>query len=173
MSNGPGVKKSDRPLEPVERISEALFGLIMVLTFTSSISAAESGRSEVRTMLFGAFGCNLVWGVIDAVLYLMACLAERSKEAAAARPRLTGTDWVGAVGIFLWVFLITFPVAIPFIFVRDVRLALRISNGVAVALLFVAGYAYGRTVGLRPGWTGLVMVLLGGALVAATIALGG
>jgi VIT family len=173
MSNGPAARKSDRPLEPVERISEALFGLIMVLTFTCSISIGESGREDVRTMLVGAFGCNLVWGVIDAILYLMACLAERAKQEPAARPRLGGKDWLAALGIFLWVFLITLPVAVPFVLVHDVRLALRISNGVAVALLFLAGHAFGRTAGLNPWWTGMVMVLLGGALVAATIALGG
>lgn len=178
MPDGPASKKSDRPLEPVERISEALFGLIMVLTFTCSISIGESGREDVRTMLVGAFGCNLVWGVIDAILYLMACLAERGKELSRLpeprpRPRLGARDWLAALGIFLWVFVITFPVAIPFVVVRDVRLALRISNGIAVVLLFLAGYAFGRSSGLRPGWTGLVMVLLGGALVAATIALGG
>ena len=69
---------SKRVLEPVERISEVLFGLIMVLTFTGSLSAAESGRAEVRTMLIGAIGCNLAWGLIDAIMYLMGCLADRS-----------------------------------------------------------------------------------------------
>ena len=173
MSNAPAARKSGRLLEPVERISEALFGLIMVLTFTCSISVGEAARDDVRTMLVGAFGCNLVWGVIDATLYLMACLAERAKQSAPERPRLTGKDWLAALGIFFWVFVVTIPVAIPFVVVHDVRLALRISNGIAVALLFVAGYAFGRSSGLRPGWTGVVMVLLGGALVAATIALGG
>jgi VIT family len=217
----PAAARSDRPLDPVERISEALFGLIMVLTFTCSISVADTGRDDVRTMLVGAFGCNLVWGVIDAILYLMACVAERGSGidtlrsvrraatpregqgiVAAAlppalasalepeelerlrrkivdgpepplRPRLAGRDWLGALGIFLWVFFITFPVTIPFFFVHDLRRALRFSNAVAVVLLFVAGYAFGRSSGLRPGWSGLVMVGLGGGLVAATIALGG
>ena len=60
--------KSPRlPLEPMERISEILFGLIMVLTYTCSFSVAGAGREEVRTMLVGALGCNLAWGVIDAV----------------------------------------------------------------------------------------------------------
>ena len=52
-------------LSPIERVSEVLFGLIMVLTFTGSLSAAESGRAEVRTMLIGALGCNIAWGLID------------------------------------------------------------------------------------------------------------
>src|SRR3954449_2523303 len=77
MDPSPMTSSSSRVLEPIERISEVLFGLIMVLTFTGSLSAAESGRAEVRTMLFGALGCNLAWGLIDAIMYLMGCLAER------------------------------------------------------------------------------------------------
>src|SRR5262245_34049225 len=64
-------------LDPTERFSEILFGLIMVLTFTGSLSAAESGRQEVRTMLIGALGCNLAWGIIDAIFYLMGTLGLR------------------------------------------------------------------------------------------------
>src|SRR4051795_13027697 len=71
-----------RVLEPIERISEVLFGLIMALTFTGSLSAAESGQAEVRTMLVGAIGCNLAWGFVDAIMYLMGCLAERGSELA-------------------------------------------------------------------------------------------
>ncbi len=37
-------EKSRRVLDPTERFSEILFGLIMVLTFTGALSAAESGR---------------------------------------------------------------------------------------------------------------------------------
>ena len=68
-----------RILNPMERISEILFALIMVLTFTCSFSVADAGREEVRTMLFGALGCNLAWGVIDAVFYLMACFSARGR----------------------------------------------------------------------------------------------
>src|ERR1700742_3516219 len=71
------LKTSKRVLEPIERVSEVLFGLIMVLTFTGSLSIAEAGRDDVRAMLIGAVGCNLAWGIIDAVLYLMGILAER------------------------------------------------------------------------------------------------
>ncbi len=70
------TKSSKRLLQPMERISEVLFGLIMVLTFTCTFSFAEAGRGEVRKMLIGALGCNLAWGVIDAVFYLMSCLRE-------------------------------------------------------------------------------------------------
>src|SRR5688572_31009402 len=70
---------SKRVLDPVDRISEVLFGLIMVLTFTGSLSVLEAGREDVRTMLIGALGCNLAWGIIDAMLYLMGCLADKGQ----------------------------------------------------------------------------------------------
>src|SRR4051812_44175604 len=133
----------------------------MVLTFTGSLSVAEAGRDDIRAMLIGALGCNIAWGVIDGVLYLMGCLAERGRDLAsyqavmqAADPQqahrlianllppalgsvlqppelermrlrlrelpppptsgLTASDWQGALGVFLLVFLSTFPVTVPF-----------------------------------------------------------
>jgi hypothetical protein len=59
-------------------------------------------------------------------------------------PRLAKEDWLGALGVFLVVFLSLFPVVVRFIFVSNARLALRISNGVALALLFLGGYSFGR-----------------------------
>ena len=212
---------SRRILEPVERVSEVLFGLIMVLTFTGSISAAESGHAEIRTMLIGALGCNLAWGLIDAIMYLMACLGERAQNirtvkavrgaatpeagrqviadalppvvAAALQPadlervrehidrlppppahaRVNARDWLGAVAVFLWVFLCTFPVITPFLFMSDAMTALRVSNGVAIVLLFLTGWSFGHCSGQRPWLAGLIMVLLGIVLVAITMALGG
>jgi len=215
------TQTSKRPLEPMDRIAEVLFGLIMVLAFTGSFSVAESGREEVRAMLLGALGCNLAWGIIDGVMYLMACLAEqgrgilalRAVRAAAdpgeahrvisdalppavaasmqpaelemirqrllqlpqptARPRLSRTDWLGAVAVFLLVFFSTLPVVIPFMVMRDAMLALRISNAIAIGMLFLTGYSFGRCAGYRPFVMGFSMVVLGSILVAITIALGG
>ena len=212
---------SNRVLEPHERISEVLFGLIMVLTFTGSLSVAEAGREDIRVMLIGALGCNIAWGVIDGVLYLMGCLADRGRNLAVfravrqasdpakgqklvadalppivasilqpaelesiqqrlaqledppERARLKARDWIGAVGVFLLVFLTTFPVVIPFLFMTHAQRALRVSNAIAVAMLFVCGYALGRIIGGRAWIMGLLMVLLGIVLVGLTIALGG
>ena len=55
-----------RQLDPIERSSEVLFGLIMVLTFTGSLRITGADRDSVRTMLVAALGCNLAWGMIDA-----------------------------------------------------------------------------------------------------------
>jgi hypothetical protein len=212
---------SKRILEPSERVAEVLFGLIMVLTFTGSLSVAEAGRDDVRTMLIGALGCNIAWGIIDGILYLMGCLAEKGRglrawralkkapnpEAAhgviadllppkmaelltpteleavrqklaklpepPARPGLGKDEWLGALSVFLWVFVTTFPVTIPFIFMQNVARAMRWSNGIAVGLLFVTGYAFGKCSEYRPWLTGIAMVVIGCALVALTMALGG
>jgi VIT1/CCC1 family predicted Fe2+/Mn2+ transporter len=77
------------------------------------------------------------------------------------------------VGVFGLVFLSTFPVVIPFIFMRDVTAALRVSNAIAIVALYLMGDAFGRASGRHPLVTGLVMVVLGLVLVGITIALGG
>jgi hypothetical protein len=66
-----------RVLDPMERISETLFGLIMVLTFICSLGVATAGNINIQTMLIGALGCNLAWGIVDGGLYLLARINER------------------------------------------------------------------------------------------------
>jgi VIT1/CCC1 family predicted Fe2+/Mn2+ transporter len=215
------VKSSKRVLEPITRVSEVLFGLIMVLTFTGSLSVAEAGRDDIRTMLIGALGCNLAWGMIDALLYLMGSLAEKGQGLMSLRAvrkasdpqqaqrliadalpsvvasiltpaeleamrlrlkqlpeppervRLHKDDWLGAVGVFLLVFLSTLPVVIPFVFMHSTLPALRVSNGIAIVMLFLTGYTYGRLTGYHPLGVGIAMVVLGAILVSVTMALGG
>lgn len=74
-------EKRSRVLDPVERTTEIIFGLLMALTFTGSISVATAGREEVRTMMAAALGCNLAWGFADAVLYLIAIATARVRAA--------------------------------------------------------------------------------------------
>ena len=68
---------NNRALDPIDRISEVLFGLIMVLTFTGSISVATDGRAEIKELLWAALGCNLAWGIVDAVMFLMSSVLTR------------------------------------------------------------------------------------------------
>jgi hypothetical protein len=57
-------------LDPDESLGEILAGLIMVLTFTLAAGViSRGGQDGVRTLLFAAVGCNLAWGIIDAVFY--------------------------------------------------------------------------------------------------------
>lgn len=213
--------EAKRWLDPVDRSMEALFGLIMVLTFTGSLSVLSAGRQDVREMLIGAVGCNLAWGLIDACFYLMGILAQRgrgrqlvkrlrtsakvkdtSEVLAEAMPELvvelmtprereslrarivslkkermpallTLDDIKGAIGVFLWVFLITFPVALPFVFIQDAFIALRVSNAIAIALLGLIGWRLAKYAGFIRWITIASMVLFGMIMVAITIALGG
>lgn len=81
----PASKPLKRVLSPIDRVSEVLFGLIMALTFTGTLSAATAGPAEVRTMLIGAIGCNIAWGLVDAVMYLVARLTEQGRGLLALR----------------------------------------------------------------------------------------
>ena len=74
-----------RVLDPMERISETMFGLIMALTFTCTLGAATAGDIKVHTMLAGALGCNLAWGIIDAGVYLLARLNDRGRKMSTLR----------------------------------------------------------------------------------------
>jgi VIT1/CCC1 family predicted Fe2+/Mn2+ transporter len=64
-------------------------------------------------------------------------------------------------------------VAIPFIVMQKVGPAMRVSNAIAIVMLFLTGYAYGSITGRHPWLVGLAMVVLGSILVGMTMALGG
>jgi hypothetical protein len=66
-------------LSPVDRISEMLFGLFMALTFVGAVSVAESGREQIRTLFITALGCNLAWGLADAVMHLIRTITDRGR----------------------------------------------------------------------------------------------
>jgi hypothetical protein len=79
---GPEQMESEagvRILDPLERTTEILFGVIMVLTFTSSISIAQGGEAETREVLLAALGCNVAWGIVDAAFYLMGSFVGRAR----------------------------------------------------------------------------------------------
>lgn len=66
-------------LSPVDRVSELLFGLFMALSFVGAVSVAESGREDIRKMFAAALGCNLAWGLVDAVMYLVRTVTDRGR----------------------------------------------------------------------------------------------
>lgn len=213
--------KESAVLNPVDRIAEVLFGLIMVLSFTGAISASTDAREDVRELLWAALGCNVAWGLVDAIMYLMNVAIERGhaitiikkirasnndlesgqilkdeiqpaiaglmtdQEISTLSSRLknlpepskrhliTGIDLWAGVQIFMLVFLCTFPVAIPFGIFDDLTIAMRASNGVALLLLFIGGFLLAGYAGFRRGITAILYMLIGVALVALTMALGG
>src|SRR5690349_23896495 len=99
MSDTIAEPSGKRVLDPADRVAEVLFGLIMVLTFTGSLSIAEAGREDIRTMLIGALGCNLAWGIIDGLLYLMENLADHGRALATLRKARSADDPQQARGV--------------------------------------------------------------------------
>lgn len=211
-------------LDPGDIFGEILFGLIMVLTFTLGAGlTAEDGPDGVRMLLIAALGCNLAWGIIDGVMYVMGCLLDRgrrnrmlvalkdvtdesvalqsienemdgvltslltpaerraayqglwrlSARAQPEKPRILTEDLLGGLATGLLVTLTALPGAIPFFFMQDKFEALRASNAILLLLLFWCGFFWARFTGVNRWLAGLAMTLIGLALVAAAIALGG
>jgi VIT family len=82
-------------------------------------------------------------------------------------------DLAAALAVFCLVAATAIPAALPFLFISDPRLALRLSNALLIGLLFLAGYYWARYIDLNPWLAGFGLVGLGLALVAIAIALGG
>jgi VIT1/CCC1 family predicted Fe2+/Mn2+ transporter len=214
----------ERHLDPASRLGEVLFGLIMVLsvTLTAGLTVAE-GPAGVRQLLLAALGCNLAWGIIDAVMYVMNCMTERAEKAhfihaiQSAHDESTALDIVrveieprfdalsgpenrevvcraireylaraeapktivakddlyGAVTCFLEVFLSCLPVALPFLIFSEPTLALRVSNILLIAMLYLVGHKWARYAHTNRLVTSLVMVAIGLALVGVAVLLGG
>lgn len=210
-------------LDPSEILGEILFGLIMVLSFTLGAGLViEEGDGAIKEMLLAIIACNIAWGIIDAGMYLMTCVFDRSRnrrlwravKAAAGdaqalaivyswlEPQLGGVtsesalnalgvdvldhlrrrepesasitreDWYGAIASFWLVFISTIPAALPFLIFDSRYLALRVSNGLLLGMLFLVGYQWSRHTSGRPWVVGLGMLACGGALVAVAMAFG-
>jgi VIT1/CCC1 family predicted Fe2+/Mn2+ transporter len=214
----------ERYLDPASRLGEVLFGLIMVLsvTLTAGMTVAE-GRAGVRQLLLSALGCNIAWGIIDAIMYVMNCMTERGRKARliaavqhapdaraaldiirneiepefetltepAAREVLcqsiltylahgeapsssvTKDDLYGAVACFWLVFLSCLPVVVPFLVFSQPTRALRVSNLLMIAMLFLVGQKWAQYAQTNRLVAGLAMVAIGLALVGVAILLGG
>jgi VIT1/CCC1 family predicted Fe2+/Mn2+ transporter len=208
-------------LDPVDRASEVIFGVLMAMTLVGWIGVAESGREELRTLLVAALGCNLAWGITDGVMYLVGLATEerryrallqhlhagadaatgrrivaeellpdvaaslddddleriRARLIAAGPPagtaRLGLENYRAALGIFLLVVVATFPVVLPYVFIDDVVRALRVSQAISIATLFLAGAALARYSGGSTWRIGLLVAAVGALLLVVLIVLGG
>ena len=81
----------ERLLDPVDRISEILFGLIMAVTIVGSLSVATAGANEMREVSSAALGCNIAWGMVDAIMYLVRTATERARNRMLAK-RVVDSD---------------------------------------------------------------------------------
>jgi VIT1/CCC1 family predicted Fe2+/Mn2+ transporter len=196
--------------------------MVLSVTLTAGLSVAE-GPAGVRQLLVAALGCNIAWGIIDAIMYVMSCMTARAEKAhfihaiqsapdasaaldivrveieprfealtgpenrevvcrsiceylaraEAPKTSMTKEDLYGAVACFLLVFLSCPPVVMPFLVFPEPTLALRVSNFLLIAMLFLVGHKWARYAHTNRLVTSLAMVAIGLALVGVAILLGG
>jgi VIT1/CCC1 family predicted Fe2+/Mn2+ transporter len=100
-------------------------------------------------------------------------VAARVRTADIKPNRLTKADFMGAFTSFWLVVIASAPAAIPFLIFDEARFALRISNAILLAFLFVCGFNWARYTLGNPWAAGFVFLAGGVGLVAVAIALGG
>lgn len=219
-----------RLLDPLDRLVEGIYSVLIVLTFTLAVRVVDANASIAvssalaKELFWACFGCAIAWGMIDGVMYILASMAERGQDLRVARtirdsanetegvaafaeqlgvlvplttpeeqqslysdlfrrlqdaplPDRAGfkrEDFAGALGTFLVAVGAALPVVLPLlIFGQNAWLAVRISNLVACAMLFIMGFRWAKYAGGKPLLSGLFLVLIGLALVVIAIPLGG
>lgn len=74
------LEQREPVLNTVDRVCELCFGLFMALTFIGAVKAVTAGADAGYKMFLAALGCNLAWGLADAVMYLVRTLADRGQR---------------------------------------------------------------------------------------------
>jgi VIT1/CCC1 family predicted Fe2+/Mn2+ transporter len=220
-----------RFLDPIDRLTEAIYAVLIVMTFTMAYRAIDAGafpdravEQLVAQLALASFGCAVAWGIIDGAMFVLLSMLERGEnnrllkrvKAAPDEPagidvianHLDGTfeaimsederrdiyrqtyqrmrdnelkqvgfkreEFYGALGVMIIAIIVTLPVVLPLILFRsDANLALRASNGMAIAMLFLFGYQWAKYAGSNPIKVGLLLAGLGVAMVLVAIPLGG
>jgi len=221
-----------RVLDPIDRLSETIFSVLILLTFTMAYRVFwlrsdpyEPVPPDYLVDLFlAALGATFAWGVIDGVIYALLAVFERGEKhrflagvQAARTPEeglhaiadefdyvlepitgeeqrrqlyadvldhlrdskpqpvtLTREDLYGALACVVVALLAVLPSLGSLLLLRDYSwLAIRASNFVSVAVLFVTGYRWGKYSGGNPIKTGLLLAAIGVTLAAIAIPLGG
>jgi VIT1/CCC1 family predicted Fe2+/Mn2+ transporter len=76
----PLKKFIDVNLDVGDRLGEILFGLIMALGFTGAVRLGHE-EPDNRTLFMGILGCNIAWGIVDGVMYVLSEVFERGRRA--------------------------------------------------------------------------------------------
>ena len=218
----PGPTFLHKYFAPENRLAEVICGLIMVLTFTTTTSSTFEGVTP-HSLLIAVLGCNLAWGIVDAVTYVLGNLLtrgararlilavqqapddpkvaavvagrvqrtlgdllspeqceqvhrwilERAPRMVPEKTRIRKDDLLTAMVCFLIVFGAAIPAVVPFALLKSDALALRVSNGIILAMLFAIGWRWAAFANMSRLKTGAALLALGGLLVIITVVLGG
>jgi hypothetical protein len=100
-------------------------------------------------------------------------VVQRIRSATPSSPRPRAGDWLAAMAVFWLVVLVSMPALLPFLFIEDAFIALRVSNAILISLVFLVGHKWGSATGMSPWGTGLALASLCLVLVLIAIPLGG
>lgn len=220
----------DHLLDPIDRLAETIYSILILLTFTLAFRIIKLEPGEVvsadyvNELLIAAFLAILAWGIIDGIVYVLTEVLERGekhrvlwyiqsadteeeaikavhdeigfvlepitgetqrrqlyldvidhlRESKPQPVRLKRADFTGALACVFVAVAVVLPSMLPFVVLRhDYALAIRVSNVISFAMLFYAGYEWGKYTNANRWKTGLVLVGVGVLLVAIAIPLGG
>src|SRR5213075_2272233 len=76
----PGPSILHRHFSPENRMAEVICGLVMVLSFTATTAAVFENTTS-HALLIAILGCNIAWGIVDGVTYVLGNLMTRGARA--------------------------------------------------------------------------------------------
>jgi hypothetical protein len=130
--------------------------------------------AEARQMVAAEFDETLAPVTDEPVRQrLYQSIVENVRRAPATPNRVRRKDVLGGLAAGWLVFACSFPAVLPFLFLDDPRLALRVSNAILLGLLFFVGWRAARHTLAKPWLAGVMFLLVGVLLVALAIPLGG
>lgn len=104
LTSNPTQRFLARFLDPLDLMVEGIYSVLIVLTFTLAVRAADSNEwlgeavasNFVMQLFWAALGCAVAWGIIDGFMYLLTCVFERGQERRLFRAiRNVGTEEEG------------------------------------------------------------------------------
>jgi hypothetical protein len=90
-----------------------------------------------------------------------------------SRQRISRDDLIGALIVFGLVAGPSLPPALPFLFVDNPLVAIRLSNLILIGMLFLAGFRWAHHTDANPWWAGGLLALFSILLVVVAVLLGG
>lgn len=74
----------ERHFTPENRLAEVICGLVMVLSFTAAAGSVLEDATP-NALLIAILGCNIAWGIVDGVTYILGNLLNRGARARLVR----------------------------------------------------------------------------------------
>lgn len=151
----------------------ALFERGRKMRLLRSVLAAPSEEAALQTIADEIDGPLIALTTPDELRRLHLGILALVRRAAPDKVRFQREDWLGALAVTLIIAVSTLPIVAPYLVFADPDLAVRVSHGIALGMLFLLGVRWGQLVGASPFAIGAGLTLVGSLLVLLTIAMGG